>query len=784
MNKSCAFHTLPLRSRPVMARRRGHARRGWPLLLLALALGGAQSAGFSVWAQDDDLLNRSTPFDVEADTVEQDWQSGVLRARGHILVRQGAALSLEADEAQLSVPRRVLEAQGHVRFAQGEHLRLTADALSMDWENRTLSAPGQVHLTQKGHSISGQELLLDTLNASGQASQVRLDVAGPGGRGGAERAILSDPSHVILEKARYTNCDCENPPWELAAHRIEVDEERNLVTARDATLRLGDVPVLYMPYWQHPLRQERKSGLLRPSLGSSDAAGVELDLPWYWNIAPDRDATLTLHPTSMRGIMGKVQYRYLGTGHHGQVDVHAIPDSQDDLFRTLLRLEHEQRLGAWQLDLHAEHSNTRDFISDFSQNLVPDGARYLESHLHAQRLWDDGDGYTHVLTGAEWTQHLALNDDQTTAQRLPFARVHHSQPLALPGHNWSLETAVASDTFYQMAGHQTTRLDLSPQIHYERPTYFGRVSAGAGVRETAWTTTGQPLEQPAGADDFVHRQSAVASLRVDASLARRYATDPSSSLRAFHHTLEPSLKVVAHTATNQSEVPNYDSRTLLNPQPGAVRRIAVSTLFDENLYAGSDRISTGQWITLGLTSRILGEERDNGTVRELLAATVGQRWTPDRAHDYQSGHRLSEVVAGVDYHPTARLSAHSEWRYDPYDQETRGLESSLAYASPRQDLAEVGYLLDRPEGGPATMDVNFTGQLMLDDQWRATHQMEYDLENAGVKSWQAGLRYEHECWSVEMLGGRRLSSVTAEHRGGFVGLVVGLSGLGDIKTTH
>ncbi|MBF0190440.1 MAG: LPS-assembly protein LptD [Magnetococcales bacterium] len=697
-----------------------------------------------------------SPIDLNADHLEMDPKSRTVTARGTVLISQPGMVDLQADEASYSLDKKEIQATGNIRLIRNGDL-FTSEKIQLNVEKRQGAMEGAV-----------------------------ADLKGPGGRIQAEKVQFHSENSYTLQQASYTNCDCvpgEKPAWELTAGSIDMDRVDNTLTARDVNLRLGDVPVLWVPWWQHPFMPKRQSGLLYPVMRAGGGNGFEMDLPYYWNIAPQRDATLTLHPTSRRGMLTKVQYRYMGENYKGSLDTHNIYDTVEDRHRGLTLLSHRHELGSWEIDARLAASQTRDFLNDFQQRkLVDSRERRLESRLTADRLWLRQSGYSNFQGGALWYQNLDAPNDRYTVQRLPYLILSDDRPLhalerAVNGERgdkdgrFLLHSDAKFDSFYQQSGDAAQRLDLAPELQYWRSLPIGHFSGAIGLRETAYWIQGDPTQTGIQYDSTASRESSSLRARLDLDLARTYGDG------AWKHTLEPAVQYAMVSSSDQGHLPNFDS---------TLRHFSVSNLYAGNLYSGDDRVSSGQWVAYGLTSRLFGRQGD-GAVRNLLTGTIGQRWAPENGRAYQGGNAFSDLVAGLEWFPGDHWTLSVGGRYDPYVDLLEASETYLGYADARTAVT-VGYHRNTTDPKTGAMitegtrepleDISLQAKLRLDENWILKQQSDYSLETDGLKSWRTGVTYEHSCWSLELSGGRDLSSQTSEHGGGFIGFFFTLRGLG------
>ncbi|MBF0448632.1 MAG: LPS-assembly protein LptD [Magnetococcales bacterium] len=689
-------------------------------------------------------LAEETPIDVDADTLEMDKDTHDMVARGNVVIQQSGLFKLQADEA---------------RYKGAEN---------------SITASGSIRLSRQGSLILADKIHLNLENHQGKMEKVNIDLEGPGGRGGAEKVVLTSDRSLTLSKGWYTNCDCEKPDWRLAAEEIIVDQDANSVEAKHMKLFFGDTPVAYFPWWRHPLRAERKSGLLFPKIRSSSGNGLEVETPYYWNIAPDRDMTVALRGISRRGVMGKGEYRYLGLGYEGQFSTNQIYDTQRDSYRGLTTFDHDHRIWGWDFSASGKYSRTRDFINDFEQDLVDGNARRLESHLTLGKEWISVNGYSDLQTGMLWYQDLEQSNDDLTIQRLPYLNFSNNRALSqeADGRRWRLQTEANFDSFYQMSGDAAQRIDLKPTIRFNKPLHVGLFSAQAGLRETAYLIQGDPNQSGINYDATEHREASLVSFRLDTKLAKTLAGNR-------QHTVEPSIEYVMNAATDQSHLPNYDA---------TLRNFNTSNLFTTGQFSGSDRISTGQWVSYGLTTRLLSLVSGKNSLMETATFKIGQRWAPSGDQEYQDNHAFSDVVTSLDLDFVGGWSARADSRINPHEGEIARTDIDFQYSRSNQDSLSVGYHFNQPstlilaeDGSERMEDLTLRSLLHLTDRWAYTQQANYSLETQNMKSWETQLEYASDCWSLGVKFGRQLSANNTDHGGTYYGLIFSLTGLSGEK---
>ena len=502
----------------------------------------------------------------------------------------------EEDRCPVHTPPAVVDAEDQAEITRGlQHLR--SDHIEYAETDNRILLRGNVHLWDQTLFVRGEKADIDL--AAEQASLFTIDYILQDGaaRGLAARADWIFNVQTLLQDAMYTPCVGENPAWTLRAKRLRVDHEEERVYARHVTLWLRRWPVFYSPWLSFPTSERRKSGFLAPSFGNSKRNGLELETPWYWNIAPNQDAILSPRWLSDNGVIWQGQYRYLLQSGQGNVSLEYLPSDTHqhrDTHRGLFSLRHEQGLmqGRGRVGIDFAWASDPDYFNDFGNRLTLTSLYYLERLFEAQ--------YRDHRGGADYTATLHIQDYQSVAagltttpyKRLPQLRFQHrSRPQ-----DRSINYHIDSELVYFTRDADTAtedvdgmRFDLYPQLSYPVYNRSGFIVPKLGLRYTQyrlWDRHG-----PRGQEQFRSSPSRlVPVLSVDSGLffERRFG-----EASAHLHTLEPRLFYLYIPEVQQTGLPVFDS---------AVRTFGYDTLFHENHFSGKDRINDAHQIGVSLRS--------------------------------------------------------------------------------------------------------------------------------------------------------------------------------------
>ncbi|RMG29830.1 MAG: LPS-assembly protein LptD, partial [Gammaproteobacteria bacterium] len=660
-------------------------------------------------------------------------------------------LELSADQARSEGQRYFL--RGHVRLERpGE--RLTADRMRYDRVSGRAEAEGRVVYTLPGLRLEAARAELHTRTRRARLEQVRYHLPGRGARGTAVRAEQRDPRHQRLERATYTTCPGPRPSWRIEAHTLTLDRQRQVARARHVKLRVRSVPVLYLPRMSYSLDRSRKTGFLTPGLGHSGNNGTELRLPFYWNIAPERDATLTPRYLEKRGVQLLGEYRYLGHGYRGRLELEALPgDRLRHQDRSLVAYEH----GGWfspRLDgeIHYRRVSDPDYFRDLG------GSLGLASQVHLDRnarlTWHAG---TWSLTGR--VQDFQTLDPTLPPEARPYRRLPQlSFSGRLARRPLGLESRLDAELvrFTQQGRVDGTRLDLRPAWQRTWGGAAWEATPALTLRHTRYWLSGQDPGTPSRPT----RTTPIASLDLRLFLERDSGLFGPGGLQ----TLEPRLFWLYVPYRDQDRLPVFDTGR---------RDFNDLLLFADNRFSGADRQGDAHQLTLALTSRFL----DPRTGTQHAALTLGEiRYFRDR--------RVTLPGESIDQRPTSDLLAHldlalaralrleASLQWDPHAAATRRSGLGLRYRQDPRHRLQAAY---RYRNG-ILEQVDASGLWYLNPTWHLVGRWQYSLRHHTLLEGLAGIEYEQCCWLARLVVRRYVADIDGAHDQAFLVQVV-LKGL-------
>lgn len=567
-------------------------------------------------------------------------------------------------------------------------------------------------------------------------------------RGDAQVIFFEGQDKKRLKNARYTTCEAGVDDWYIKAKEIELNDYTQSGTAKNAYVEFKGVPLLYTPWMSFSFNNERKSGLLAPTIGSTTNTGFEAAVPYYINIAPNKDATVSTRYMSKRGLQLQGTFRYLGENYSGIDSVEYLDkDSSTDKRRYYVNLSHRYDFNnGWSAGYNLEKVSDDQYFSDLSTRIINTSRVNLPQEGRVD------------YTGDVWKfnglvqKYQTLDDINFPYERLP-------QLTLTADKEWDYVNADFYSQYTYFDRNQSaplavtgSRLVLYPSISAPFTQSYGFVTPKLGLHMTQYSLKN---------NDFIVNGATVTNntdsrvlpiLSVDSGLYFERDFDVlknNNTKNGYTQTIEPRLFYVYIPNQNQDLLPVFDS---------GLADLNLSSLFAENQFTGDDRINNANQLSLAVTSRMI--DRDTGI--ERLAATIGQRYYFQSQNvtlpgGVKSSGTRSDVVAGL----TARLS--NQWNLDAFGQyntDGNGLVRGnlLARYNPEPGkLLNIGYRYTQA----FLEQLDVSGQWPLSRGWYGVGRYNYSVRESKPIEAVAGLEYDAGCWQARAVI-QRVETATAQ----------------------
>jgi LPS-assembly protein len=695
-------------------------------------------------------------------------------------------------------------AEGNAEFRRGG-LVISADRLAYDQPDDLAIAKGDVHISRDGNIYSGPELQLHVQRFEGFFVNPVYYFSRTGAGGTAQRVDFLDEQRAVASGATYTSCRADGsdgssgPAWLLTTDRVQVDFSTNEGIAEGAVLRFYGVPILAAPRLSFPLTDARKSGWLPPSFGLDSKSGVQASIPYYWNIAPNRDATLTPALSTRRGPSLETEFRYLEPSLHGAAKLNLLPfDRVTGTTRYALNAAHDTDFDRdTRLQVRLLRVSDNDYWKDFPGQVASLTPRLLATDLRLSRPFGDWNTYARVQ---RW--QVLQTADPVTRIEAPYERL--PQIGARYASRFGRGVEVDFESEFNRFANPTDAVSV-PRATGIRLHALGSVSrpfVTPGWRVTpklAFNAASYSLDQPLGSIEKTSTRL-IPTLSLDSAWV--FERDTAFFGRAVRQTLEPRLFYVNTPFRDQTALPNFDS---------ASKDLNFDSVFTENAFSGVDRVSDAHHLTAGVTTRVLDPDSGAETLRLGLAqrylfrdqrltlqpngqpaaaltrgfrdllllgsTTLIPAWALNAAVQYspESG-RVTRSVVGARYSPGPYRTLSATYRL------TRGLSQQVELGwqwpiyGPTPDVS--GGARRSAEGGAGGGGDAGSGA-RCQGSWYAVGRINYSTLDRRITDGVAGIEYDAGCWIGRVVATRTSTGLSEATTRLLLQLeLVGLSRLG------
>ena len=633
---------------------------------------------------------------------------------------------------------------------------LKTELLQYDTQSETITMPGKVVYEDSVMYINGTSAQYNFIDESGRFLDVGYGLTGSSARGSASQVTLESGTHSTLNTVQFTTCPGETPQWLLKAKELDLDFEEGVGTVKGAQLRFFDIPFLYLPYMTFPIDDRRKSGFLYPYISTANDNGFEFSAPYYWNISPAMDATITPRYFTERGFMLTGEYRFITPRTGGELDFDYMrDDTKTGDTRYHYRFAHNARFTKrWSSQFLIDRVSDDQYFQDFSNSLAAASRQYLRSK------------YGIYGSGRHWQLRTYIDDFQvvdeavdplnTPYTRLPRIVFDLDKPLGFQGLGLLMDAELVY--FDRDIGVTGSRFDIYPRIEWNIETNWGYVKPSAGYRYTSYDLNWHGLP----GDTSPNRGTEILSFDTGIFFER-------DTNKGHLQTLEPRLFYLYVPYEDQQGFPDFDT---------APFTFGFSQLFHYNRFTGADRQSDANQLTLAITTRSI--DQING--RELWSLSFGQilYFEDQRVLSIDNEPLLSEdsspFIAEFVYRLSNRLNARigTQWDWQDNQFDVAVIGATYSATSGLRLGAEYRYR----RGTVDQFDIRYYQP--INESWRVLGRVNYSLLDSDLLAAEAGFEYDSCCWALRLVAKRFLRNREGDHRDAiYLQLVLkGLGGFG------
>ncbi len=691
--------------------------------------------------------------------------NGELLERGQVII--------EGDTLENILDRK-LKATGNAMLIR-DNKSITANQIEYDQISDELYATGNVVLKTDKSEIKGTELELSLDNTTGSLANstfnsiLKDSIFNNKLRGKASLLFLEGENKKRLENASLTTCEVNQDDWFINASELEINERSQRVNAKNANLEFKGFPILFSPLVNFSFNDERKSGFLVPSFGSTSRSGFETALPYYLNLSPKSDATLTPRYLGKRGAQFSGEYRYLDKMYRGETSLEYMPNdnASDTNNRYYAKFKHFHEFNnGFEGGYNLEKVSDDNYFSDMSSLITVTSQVNLKQEIFLNYAKND------------WEARLLTSKFQNLSTYSPYERL----PSLSINHNKEFLDANGFTAF-----------EISTNFNYtkfERNNDFVGVSPNGG-RLIARQTIGVPFERSYG---YINPKIIMDVKNYDledANTSSKSLFIPTFSFDGgiyldkkisfnnseYTQTLEPRIFYSYTPYEEQSMLPMFDT---------ALTNLNQQSIFSENQFVGGDRVMDSHQITLAGTTRFIdkyGMERFSGTIAQRFYVSDRKvlqesQFTNSSAQNDSSDLFLSGSAAITKY-----LKANIDYQYNVDENMTNTATLNARYKPRPGKHIDASYRLI---GNPASnkydiKQINIAGQWPLSKGWSSVGRYNYDIKSSRIIEGLGGLAFDAGCWSSSILL-HRLSLATTEKPNYTIFFQLELGGFGSLGT--
>ncbi|AOT45041.1 TPA: LPS assembly protein LptD [Enterobacter ludwigii] len=672
---------------------------------------------------------------------------------------------------------------GNVDINQGNS-RLQADEVQLHQKQpegaaepvRTVDALGNVHYDDNQVILKGPKAWSNLNTKDTNVWEGDYQMVGRQGRGDADlMKQRGENRYTILENGSFTSCLPGSNTWSVVGSEVIHDREEQVAEIWNARFKLGPVPVFYSPYLQLPVGDKRRSGFLIPNAKYSTTNYFEFYLPYYWNIAPNMDATITPHYIHKRGnVMWENEFRYLTQAGAGLMELDYLPS--DKVFQD----EHPTEGDKHRWLFYWQHAGVMDQVWRFNVNYTKVSDPYYFNDF-SSKYGSSTDGYATQIFSVGY----ALQNFDATVSTKQF-QVFSNQTASTYGAepqldvNWYQNDVGPFDTrIYGQAVHfvntnsnmpEATRVHLEPTINLPWSNDWASLNTEAKLMATHY--------QQKNIDDYnssnnKHLEESVnrtlPQFKMDGKLI--FERDMGLLAEGYTQTLEPRMQYLYVPYRDQSNIQNYDSSFLQSDYSG---------LFRDRTYGGLDRIASANQLTTGVTTRVYDDaavERFNVSVGQIYYFTESR--TGDDNINWEKDNKTGSLVwagdtywrmtdrwglrGGVQYdtrlNNVATSSAAIEYRRD----EDRMLQLTYRYASPEYIQATLPDYATAEQYKDGISQVGGAASWPIADRWSIVGAYYFDTNTSKPADQMVGLQYNSCCYALRVGYERKLNGWNTEN---------------------
>jgi len=688
-------------------------------------------------------------------------------------------ITIEGDSLENILDRK-LRASGNVTVSKGNQ-SITADFIEYDQISEELYAKGKIRITTPNLQLKGAELEMSMAENTGlitngsfiaDINQNSTSKFNKKLRGTATRIFIEGEDKKKLENAKVTTCEAGQDEWYITSGETLMDQSSGNIKAKDALLSLRGVPIMYSPYVDFSITSERRSGWLLPTTGSTTMGGFENSIPYYFNLSPTYDATLTTRNMSKRGLQFDGEFRYLNQNFSGISNLQFLNKDRDTNKnrRYLIDIKHYQQFGegfTGIIDFEKVKKNDNNYFADMSSKISDTSTVSLRQ-----------------TAKLNYTKSNDYSDFNADLQVQKFQNLTSASPYELKPR---LNVNFTKD--WEDAADQS--LYLQTTANFSFANFTTGENAGKGIPKGTRLASTPSLTLPMEASFGYIKPKVIMNLRHydldDADINQKSLAIPSFSIDSgifldrpfklsgynFTQTLEPRVFYTYTPYDDQSEIPMFDT---------SLNELNQYNIFQENQFSGNDRIMDTNAITTAITTRVLD---DSGY--DWMTLTMAQRfYLSDRkvlneaqfdGSTYKGD--KSDFLVSAKANLSKALELSTDYEYNFSEDITNRFTAAASYAPEPGKVLNASYrmVLNPDSNEYDVKQYLLSGQWPISSGWSALASYNYDIYERHDIEAMMGTEYDAGCWSAQFMF-HRLQLATDENSTNTYFLMLEIGNLG------
>ena len=685
-------------------------------------------------------------------------QIGSTGAQDAIPSLQEVFISADQTVTQLGKTSTLL---GNVDIQQGNR-SLHSPIAKLDQQSGAFSLEDGVTYRQTGLLISGSRAKGNINQQETSLFETKYVLHEQEARGEAGVIVRKTKDLIDIKQGSLTFCPPADNSWAIHAGEIRLDTKEGFGKAKKVKFTVLGTPVFYFPVFYFPLDDRRKSGFLFPRLKFSNSDS-KLTMPYYFNIAPDIDDTLTTSIFRSRGILLENELRYLDNNSSNRLSTSFIKDSKFEEDRWALGVNHSGSYGQFKTVIDYTEVSDNDYFNDLDTDLNIDSGP--DDHLNQSAKVS--------YQTDTWQSSVLLQKYQTTNNSTikPYQRLPEIRISASPNENLENIDFSYRSVFTRFNRDQTgltgadrvigDRLIINPKIQGNMTNIWSYVKPSLKL----WHANYNLQDQSAGVASS--QSVTVPVVEVDSGLY--FDKQFSFQGKGYTQTLEPRLYALHTPFVDQSDLPDFDTSELT---------FTYNSLFRDNRFSGDDRFGDSKQISLGLTSRVVSSKG-----REILSASVGRafyfnnRKVRIKRNDAELEDDTSDLATSVIWRPNTRFRALFDAAFDANTLQNSEMTLDLKYQTDPNHVLGLRHRFTRETRSQSTLSHLWP----ISKVWAGLGLVQYDWLSNQTIDLAAGLEYKSCCWKTRLVLRNELQE--NNKRNSSIALQFVLKGLGGIGSS-